>query len=114
MAEFSLPSEVLQSEVQYIIQSQAGFYMKGVRVNAFSVQKIGYYLAALLNGKERFSPGPWGSRVSQPFRAVELWCFWAFLAVNVEGLKASYRQAVTRRKTYTTIRLFRLGRPLMH
>ena len=40
------------SEVQYIIQSQAGFYMKGVRVNAFSVQKIGYYLAALLNEKQ--------------------------------------------------------------
>jgi len=39
-----------QYVVQYIIQSQAGFYMKGVRVNAFSVQKIGYYLAAATLG----------------------------------------------------------------
>ncbi|CAJ1396421.1 unnamed protein product [Effrenium voratum] len=32
--------------VQYINQSEAGFYMKGVRVTSFDVQKIGYYFAA--------------------------------------------------------------------
>eukprot|EP00439_Symbiodinium_sp_Y106_P026000 s1807_g3.t1 len=32
--------------VQYILDSQAGFYTRGVRVTAFSVQKICYYFAA--------------------------------------------------------------------
>eukprot|EP00913_Durusdinium_trenchii_P026709 g25058.t1 len=33
--------------VQYINQSQAGFFMKGVRINGFDVQKMIYYSAAL-------------------------------------------------------------------
>jgi len=35
-----------QYVVQYIIQSEAGFYMKGVRLTAGSVQKMSYYFAA--------------------------------------------------------------------
>mmetsp|Transcript_48612 Transcript_48612/g.114082 ORF Transcript_48612/g.114082 Transcript_48612/m.114082 type:complete len:752 (+) Transcript_48612:37-2292(+) len=35
-----------QYVVQYIIQSEAGFYMKGVRLTAGSVQKMSYYMAA--------------------------------------------------------------------
>eukprot|EP00913_Durusdinium_trenchii_P008597 g8072.t1 len=35
-----------QYVVQYIIQSEAGFYMKGVRLTAGSVQKMCYYFAA--------------------------------------------------------------------
>lgn len=35
-----------QYVVQYIIQSEAGFYLKGVRLTAGSVQKMSYYFAA--------------------------------------------------------------------
>jgi len=35
-----------QYVVQYIIQSEAGFYMKGVRLTAGTVQKMSYYFAA--------------------------------------------------------------------
>eukprot|EP00435_Cladocopium_sp_Y103_P071736 s363_g38.t1 len=36
-----------QYVVQYINQSQAGFFMKGVRITGFEVQKMMYYFAAL-------------------------------------------------------------------
>jgi len=36
-----------QYVVQYINQSQAGFFMKGVRITGFDVQKMLYYFAAL-------------------------------------------------------------------
>ena len=32
--------------VQYIVQSEAGFYMKGVRLTSGAVQKMSYYFAA--------------------------------------------------------------------
>ena len=35
-----------QIVLRYILDSQAGFYTRGVRVTAFSVQKICYYFAA--------------------------------------------------------------------
>mmetsp|Transcript_57438 Transcript_57438/g.107688 ORF Transcript_57438/g.107688 Transcript_57438/m.107688 type:complete len:104 (+) Transcript_57438:387-698(+) len=36
-----------QYVVQYINQSEAGFYVRGVKLTAFNVQKLMYYLAAL-------------------------------------------------------------------
>jgi len=39
-----------QYVVQYIIQSEAGFYMKGVRIAASDVQKMCYYLLAFTFG----------------------------------------------------------------
>lgn len=42
----SLMDHDRQYVVQYIIQSEAGFYMKGVRLTAGSVQKMCYYFAA--------------------------------------------------------------------
>jgi len=35
-----------QYAVQYILQSRAGFYARGVRITAFNVQKLCYYFAA--------------------------------------------------------------------
>lgn len=34
--------------VQYMIQSQAGFYVQGVRLHAFQVTKLSYYFAAFI------------------------------------------------------------------
>ena len=39
-----------QYVVQYIMQSEAGFYMKGVRITNSDVQKMGYYLVAFTFG----------------------------------------------------------------
>ena len=34
--------------VQYMIQSEAGFYLQGMRLHAFQVTKLSYYFAAFI------------------------------------------------------------------